>query len=632
MSQPIRGLFSIGRTRTPLAYAASLCILLFFSACNDDPVTWVGCTEGVEEVVLCDEGRGSLRRLCIEGTWQADSCEAFAHACEDGAQQHTVCSNGARLVQSCVNGAWEQTRSCDDQCTPGETSTRVCGWNNQGTQLDQCSANGVWEDGDCNDPDVCRNGAAQTATCLDYGTQDQRCLDGQWANEGACDIECLEDSTRQIFCGLNERTPLGQTCEHGIWLDDTHCDDPDECLDNSVQILQCDQGTIGQRLETCHVGQWDNAPCGGSFLAGTTFKHVLANGAILAHARFCALDHERQLQCFGNNAEGQHGLGHTDPVTGWASADTPALDGFCQGNNHMCALSAAGDVYCWGNNDYGQLGDDSIIAQPSPTLLSGVSAVVELACGAQHTCALRSNGRVTCWGNNDHGQHGNGHQQPSLVPTNTINVGTMARIFAAGNHSCTIDNSGQLYCWGENDHGQLGDNSLNTALTPKAISGMTSVSDVALGSQHSCAIHANRAYCWGNNSEGALGDGTFTNQRKPTEVQLNRNVHRIAAGADLSCAIGDDAWIFCWGTNQRHELGRGQNFSASKSAEPQRVLQSNGSADVAIAVSGLLFTSNTVCSLQQNGAMKCWGFWPASFPELEGNGGASTPRALATPQ
>ena len=43
-----------------------------------------------------------------------------------------------------------------------------------------------------------------------------------------------------------------------------------------------------------------------------------------------------------------------------------------------------------------------------PTLVGGVSDVVQLAVGDDHTCARTSTGRVYCWGANDFAQLGIG--------------------------------------------------------------------------------------------------------------------------------------------------------------------------------------------------------------------------------
>ncbi|MBK6534435.1 MAG: hypothetical protein IPF99_34190 [Deltaproteobacteria bacterium] len=54
---------------------------------------------------------------------------------------------------------------------------------------------------------------------------------------------------------------------------------------------------------------------------------------------------------------------------------------------HTCARLGDGSVRCWGNNRYGQLGDGTVTNRSNPTLVPGLTGVVELAAGGQHTCA-----------------------------------------------------------------------------------------------------------------------------------------------------------------------------------------------------------------------------------------------------
>ncbi len=79
------------------------------------------------------------------------------------------------------------------------------------------------------------------------------------------------------------------------------------------------------------------------------------------------------------------------------------------GQYHACALAAGGMAQCWGQNDVGQLGNGTTSSSPSavtvPSLQGGAMA---LSAGNDHTCAVTAAGGVKCWGSNLNGQLGNG--------------------------------------------------------------------------------------------------------------------------------------------------------------------------------------------------------------------------------
>jgi alpha-tubulin suppressor-like RCC1 family protein len=81
------------------------------------------------------------------------------------------------------------------------------------------------------------------------------------------------------------------------------------------------------------------------------------------------------------------------------------------GGNHTCAVLANGTVACWGDNHEGQLGNATNNftdgANPAPTVVAGLTGVTQINTGYGHTCALLTNGTVTCWGDNSAGELGN---------------------------------------------------------------------------------------------------------------------------------------------------------------------------------------------------------------------------------
>jgi alpha-tubulin suppressor-like RCC1 family protein len=81
---------------------------------------------------------------------------------------------------------------------------------------------------------------------------------------------------------------------------------------------------------------------------------------------------------------------------------------------------------------------------------------------------------------------------------------------------------------------------------------------VTTGERHSCGITtANRAYCWGLNDKGQLGDGTHETRLTPRPIGGTLRFRQIAAAYGHTCAITTDFLAYCWGQGVDGELGDG---------------------------------------------------------------------------
>ncbi|HTV23769.1 MAG TPA: hypothetical protein VMG12_33995 [Polyangiaceae bacterium] len=123
----------------------------------------------------------------------------------------------------------------------------------------------------------------------------------------------------------------------------------------------------------------------------------------------CVLRGGGRVDCWGENAAGQRGIGNTDPMIPLPE-DPPALAAnatqLAIGEAHACALMTDGSIQCWGRNGQGQVGipvADSERCRGGPCqttarTVAGVPAAVAVAAGGTTTCAVTAAREIYCWG------------------------------------------------------------------------------------------------------------------------------------------------------------------------------------------------------------------------------------------
>jgi alpha-tubulin suppressor-like RCC1 family protein len=275
------------------------------------------------------------------------------------------------------------------------------------------------------------------------------------------------------------------------------------------------------------------------------------------------------------------------------------------GRDHSCARLADGTVKCWGANESGQLGDGATRPfERRPVVLEDFPNVAAIATGENHTCAILTNDPSTlestrtmwCWGANESGQLGNGRSgDPSPTPVSVRTSDTdsspltgVDAIATGSRHTCAIqkvnasDIGGTVWCWGNNGLGQLGRGPTSTTDRTRAeqVTGLSSPAIAIAGGGptfpfldgHSCAsLKDGTVWCWGANERGQLGNGSREGRasHSPEQVLTSldprtalTNAIAIAAGWDHSCASLKDGTVWCWGANESGQLGTGRRVES----------------------------------------------------------------------
>jgi alpha-tubulin suppressor-like RCC1 family protein len=169
-------------------------------------------------------------------------------------------------------------------------------------------------------------------------------------------------------------------------------------------------------------------------------------------------------------------------------------------------------------------GGDTYVVPPfsAPVATSvalGASAVYAIGIPAVTAGSGDNRAAVFAWGNNEYGQLGDGtftSSTPTSAPTVPLFVSgnPVVQVVAGDTDACGLLQDGSVYCWGEvvTEPGAISYPTQTQIAFPGVVtygSGPGSTNNVvalAHGQHHACAQTAGgTVYCWGNNDRGQLG-------------------------------------------------------------------------------------------------------------------------------
>ncbi len=621
------------------------------------------CKEGVQ---TCDES-GHWGLSCEgEITPGEESCAPSSEADEDCDGEVNEGGVGCVCVpftmQDCYEGP--QGTAGVGICKAGE---QVCTGDGTAWSNELCDGQALPADAETCDnllDDNCDGNVDEGCECSPGDTR--ACYTGPFLTNGVGPCTggtqtCGEDNKWPAACA-GEVTPQSDVCGDGI---DNNCDNNvDDGFETGVPGCACVPFTKGACYEgplgtlnvgTCKAGGRTCAadgtawgPCEGDVTPtaqetcddqidndcdGKLYNACPLRGLSAGGSHACAIRPDGALLCWGQNDDGQLGIGGVSQKTKAAQVTglTSGVVSVSAGWAHTCAVLSSGALKCWGANTFGQLGDGTVKGRTKPVAVVGLETGVQaVAAATTHTCAVLVDGSVKCWGDQSSGRLGNGESTDAkiLSPTNvaTLSAGTVEYIDAGASHTCVILTGGTVQCWGANWDGVLGTGDEEARPVPTDVVGL-SPSDgspatrVSAGSNHTCAVLASKhqTVCWGKNHRFQLGDFTTTTRLTPVPVvELHSEAVDVTVSSSSTCALLDTGSVDCWGDGSFGQIGEGivSLFralpTATKLATPQ------------VAISSL---GPFICSAKSTGGAMCWG---NNETGQAGNGTTTSPVALPT--
>jgi serine/threonine protein kinase/alpha-tubulin suppressor-like RCC1 family protein len=121
---------------------------------------------------------------------------------------------------------------------------------------------------------------------------------------------------------------------------------------------------------------------------------------------------------------------------------------------------------------------------------------------------------------------------------------------------------------------------------------------IVTGGRHTCLIAADgRGFCWGGNDRGQLGIGGTARMATPAPIATDQRFTAVAPGLSHSCALDAEGAAWCWGENDRGQLG---DRSTTTRVTPVRVAGDHAFRSIAAGASHS-------CGLDMAGIVWCWG-------------------------
>ena len=210
-------------------------------------------------------------------------------------------------------------------------------------------------------------------------------------------------------------------------------------------------------------------------------------------------------------------------------------------------LLSDGTLKTVGSNIIGTLGigNATITETLSPSVIPGISNIIDIKAATQNVIALDANGDVYTWGLGN--GIGDGDNSDEFSPKKVTTLSNIVAISGCddGYHFMALDANKNCYAWAASNFGQYGISiSTGSTLTPSLVA--TNVIDIMAGETFSYLVKADGSlWCSGSNSDGSIwlnlpGQDTDTFKLlNPALVPGACSVSSALANTTPACNVND---------------------------------------------------------------------------------------------
>lgn len=281
------------------------------------------------------------------------------------------------------------------------------------------------------------------------------------------------------------------------------------------------------------------------------------------------------------------------------------------GGSGICAADSRGEIACFGPTLVRREDPDD----PEVPDVVSLQGALSITHGGAFRCAALASGGLSCWGRELGGRPDQLFLPMPLGPGQArLPDGSSPRVYqvaASRTHTCVVRDPGEVACWGPvQSVNMAGDGAPGGSgyshLSGARIPGWRGMAEVATGDGFACArTPAGEVFCFGRDDRGQLGDGPHLEDRQlPTPIEGLTDAVALSAGPAYACAVRREAGlVVCWGEHPA---------SAATSPKPAVIAAIRDAVEVATG-------DHLACARLRDGRVLCWG----------GDSGAAAPAEVA---